>query len=70
MLIKSFLMSLIWLSGVVYGHIDHTENGTEYGDKGVSMYTKSNHGPDGKIFLDPYFTKELTNLNNQRILDA
>ncbi len=50
--------------------IAHTEIGTEYGKRGVAAYAESNHGPDGRLFLDPYFMGDLENLQGERVLDA
>lgn len=55
---------------VVFGSICHTDQGTEYGENAVMAYADSNHGPDGNLFLDPYFKPDLENLNNKKILDA
>ncbi len=49
---------------------EHTKNGTKYGNQGVSTYIKMKHGPDGTLFLDPYFLPYLLNLEGQVILDA
>lgn len=54
----------------VLGVICHTDKGTDYGQRSVDAYVESNHGPDGRIFLDPYFKQDLENLNNQKLLDA
>jgi len=53
-----------------FGSICHTDLGTEYGENAVTAYAESNHGPDGSLFLDPYFKPDLENLNNQKVLDA
>lgn len=50
--------------------ICHTQNGTSYGEKGVVAYTESNHGPDGSLFLDPFFKSEIENIRDMKILDA
>jgi SAM-dependent methyltransferase len=50
--------------------VSHTEIGTEYGDQAIIGYAESNHGPDGALFLDPYFKPALENLNNKTVLDA
>lgn len=55
---------------VVFGSICHTEQGTEYGENAVVAYAESNHGPDGNLFLDPYFKPDLENLNSKKVLDA
>lgn len=56
--------------GMSFGSIRHTENGTEYGEKGVSAYAESNHGPDGSLFLDPFFIPDIENIKNIKVLDA
>ena len=38
---------------LAFGDICHTKSGTDYGQKGVTAYAESNHGPDGSLFLDP-----------------
>jgi ubiquinone/menaquinone biosynthesis C-methylase UbiE len=48
----------------------HTSNGTNYGKKGVVAYAESNHGPDGRIFLDPFFKSAIENLHNDTVLDV
>jgi ubiquinone/menaquinone biosynthesis C-methylase UbiE len=50
--------------------LDHTENGTDYGNDGVHLYTQMKHSSDGALFLDPYFTPYLHNLEGQVLLDA
>lgn len=55
---------------MILGNIGHTKNGTEYGLKAVNAYANSNHGPDGNLFLDPYFKKDIENLAGEKILDA
>lgn len=47
-----------------------TEQGTKYSKRAVSAYTESNHGPDGMLFLDPYFRPSLQMLDGKKILDA
>lgn len=54
----------------LFGTICHSDKGTEYGEKFVTAYAESNHGPDGSLFLDPYFKPDIEHLNNQKILDA
>lgn len=67
----SVLIATLQLAlSIVFGAISHTEKGTEYGEGGVRAYIESNHGPDGSLFLDPYFKSDIENLNNKRILDA
>lgn len=50
--------------------LGHTESGTNYGEEGVKQYASIKHGPDGALFLDPYFLPFIENVKNQRILDA
>ncbi len=50
--------------------IEHRENGTDYGDQGINIYAQMKHGPDGALFLDPYFIPYLLNLKGQVLLDA
>lgn len=49
---------------------EHTKEGTHYGKQGVDIYAKMRHGPDGALFLDPYFMPYLSNLDGQILLDA
>jgi 2-polyprenyl-3-methyl-5-hydroxy-6-metoxy-1,4-benzoquinol methylase len=49
---------------------EHTEEGTNYGNRGIDTYAKMRHGPDGALFLDPYFIPHLMNLHGQVLLDA
>jgi len=55
---------------IAFGDICHTKHGTDYGQKGVTAYAESNHGPDGSLFLDPYFKKDIENLKDKKLLDA
>lgn len=48
----------------------HTEKGTNYGQKGVSIYSQTKHGPDGALFLDPYFMPYLNSIKGKVVLDA
>ncbi|WP_372365405.1 class I SAM-dependent methyltransferase [Candidatus Uabimicrobium sp. HlEnr_7] len=48
----------------------HHKTGTNYGDNGVKKYSKSKHGPDGKIFLDKYLTSLLNKYKKSTILDV
>lgn len=66
MLITAFKLAF----SLIIGSISHTDQGTEYGENAVQAYTESNHGPDGNLFLDPYFKPDIENLNNKKILDA
>src|SRR3989338_1552169 len=45
----------------------------EYGLTNVQAYaeySKCKHGPDGSLFLDPYFAKLVVGLRNQKVLDV
>ena len=55
---------------IAIGTISHINQGTEYSESAVKAYSESNHGPDGALFLDPYFKPEIENLNNDKVLDA
>lgn len=48
----------------------HTQTGTSYGDKDSKVYAVVRHGPDGVLFLDPYFLKYLNHLDGKTVLDA
>lgn len=50
--------------------IDHIDNGTDYGDEGIDLYSQMKHGQDGALFLDPYFIPYLQNLEGCTLLDA
>src|SRR5690349_6768870 len=50
--------------------IRHTTSGTEYGSEGSKAYARVRHGPDGTLFLDPYFIPFLESLNGKVLLDA
>lgn len=50
--------------------IDHIDNGTDYGDDGIDLYTQMRHGHDGALFLDPYFIPYLQNLEGYTLLNA
>lgn len=39
-------------------------------EKGIDIYAEVRHGPDGSLFLDPYFIPFLLNLDGQILLDA
>lgn len=49
---------------------EHTDQGTEYGTEGIDIYVQTKHGPDGSLFLDPYFIPYITQLNGETLLDA
>lgn len=51
-------------------HLGHRMSGTAYGEVGVKRYASIKHGPDGALFLDPYFLFFIENVENQKILDA
>lgn len=51
----------------ILGAICHTDNGTEYSEELQVAY---NHGSYGNLFMDPYFTPDIENLNHQKVLDA
>lgn len=45
----------------------------DYGQKNVKAYadySKNKHGPDGGLFLDPYFISLIQNLNGEKVLDV
>ncbi len=68
-----FCLSLIALCGSVTiqaQELGHTSSGTQYGNESVLAYANNRHGPDGAIFLDPYFLRYLQNLDDQIVLDA
>ncbi|NGX36944.1 MAG: Ubiquinone/menaquinone biosynthesis C-methyltransferase UbiE [Chlamydiae bacterium] len=63
------ILSLMGFVNLV-GSNFHTQYGTEYGQKAAEAYAESNHGPDGALFLDPYFKPMLENLHHSKVLDA
>jgi len=48
----------------------HNHSGTSYGKEGADAYAASRHGPDGALFLDPFFLKHLDELEAKTVLDA
>ena len=50
--------------------VGHTERGTLYGSESVAAYDRMRHGPDGALFLDPYFMPFLINIEGKTLLDA
>lgn len=50
--------------------LGHTKDGTAYGEEGVKQYSSIKHGPDGALFLDPYFLPFIEDVEDQRILDS
>jgi len=63
-------MWLLLVLHAYFGFICHTDNGTRYGEKAVNAYAETNHGPDGSLFLDPYFKPDIEHLEHQTVLDA
>lgn len=54
-----------------FNNIGFTRNGTTYGESQVDRYVKMQHGPDGKMLLDPPIYKFLKeNTQGKFILDA
>jgi SAM-dependent methyltransferase len=48
----------------------HTQAGSHYEDGATKAYASHRHGPDGALFLDPYFIPHLMHLEGQTVLDA
>ncbi len=70
---SSILATLFFAISNVHGLVatsGHTENGTNWDKDGISTYARMKHGPDGALFLDPYFLPYLFNLDGQILLDA
>lgn len=72
---KKLLIILLWqfifcLSWAKECSLGHTANGTNFGEEGSKQYAIMKHGPDGAVFLDPYFLPFIENLENKVILDA
>lgn len=63
------LIAALSLTGAVEAQ-EHTATGTIYGNHGVDIYAKTRHGPDGALFLDPYFLPYLQDSQGQILLDA
>ncbi|MBX7066557.1 MAG: class I SAM-dependent methyltransferase [Parachlamydiales bacterium] len=61
---------LIFFAIVCLTAQEHTESGTQFGQEGAKAYAQNRHGPDGALFLDPYFIPYLLNLENLTVLDA
>lgn len=49
---------------------EHRGNGTSWENSSISVYAQTRHGPDGALFLDPYFLPYLTDLEGKNLLDA
>lgn len=64
------LKVLVCISQAHECRLGHTTSGTAYGERGVKQYALVKHGPDGALFLDPYFLPFIENIENQKILDA
>jgi len=68
-----FLFTVI-CSLTVVAHLnaspEHTEIGTQYGEQGIAIYDKTRHGPDGNVFLDPFFVPYLCDMQEQTLIDA
>jgi ubiquinone/menaquinone biosynthesis C-methylase UbiE len=64
-----FIFLFLFLLNLAFA-ADHTSKGTNYGQQGIETYASTRHGPDGALFLDPYFQPFLTNLEGQTLLDA
>lgn len=61
------MLHFLLFSSFLLSSLQHTETGTEYGERGADVYT---HGPDGALFLDPYFKPDLKKLTHKKLLDA
>jgi SAM-dependent methyltransferase len=68
----TMLVTLFFIGTSIHGFPaeDHTGEGTSYGEHGIHTYAKMKHGPDGNLFLDPYFIPYLLNLHGEVLLDA
>lgn len=64
------LIALLRVSYAQECPVGHTMSGTAYGEAGVKQYASMKHGPDGALFLDPYFLPFIENMEGQVILDA
>lgn len=64
------LSILLAFSTLFLGYICHTEKGTVYEREAILAYAEGNHGPDGTLFLDPYFKSAIENLKDHKVLDA
>jgi ubiquinone/menaquinone biosynthesis C-methylase UbiE len=66
----NILIALVTSFGIFAHEPGHEVSGTNYEKKGSLAYAKNRHGPDGALFLDPYFIPYLLNLEGQHLLDA
>jgi ubiquinone/menaquinone biosynthesis C-methylase UbiE len=66
----SIFIALITSFGISAHEPSHGISGTHYEKESPLAYATNRHGPDGSLFLDPYFIPYLLNLEGQRVLDA
>jgi SAM-dependent methyltransferase len=69
MYLSLLVSSMLFLTPVMCD-VGHLAQGTHYGEEGARSYAASRHGPDGALFLDPYFIPSLTELKDQTVLDV
>lgn len=67
LLIVCFLYTL---SSTYAENFSATKQSTFCGSEGVLRYTQARHGPDGALFLDPFFLPFLQDVQDQIVLDA
>ncbi len=69
-MLKSFLLVSLFATASISAEIGHNSQGSHYGEEGILSYAASRHGPDGSVFLDPYFVPVLTDVKDKLLLDA
>lgn len=65
----SFVLSGLFAVQILWG-TGHLAEGTRYESEAVNAYAIHRHGPDGALFLDPYFLPDLVDLQGLKVLDA
>jgi SAM-dependent methyltransferase len=70
---KFLIIALLVITGscgICDDNKGHIAEGTKYEKGSIKAYALKKHGPDGVIFLDPFFIPYITDLKGQTILDA
>lgn len=66
-----FALSSIISEFVLHAGIPvHLPLGSYWGDSAATTYAQTRHGPDGELFLDPFFMPFIQDLNGKVLLDA
>jgi len=73
-MVKNMIYNSLFITIVAFGlsaqELSHGISGTYYEKESPLAYATHRHGPDGALFLDPYFIPYLLNLEGQQVLDA